>query len=427
MIDLKLLREQPEMVMNEYRLRLFDEEAARIARELLDLDVRRRQIVATSDELKAKRNNGSAAVGREKDPEKRKALIGEMDGLKAQIAQADTALATLDEQVRALALQLPNLPDPSVPTGKSDAENRVLREAGTKRSFAFAPKPHWELGEALGIIDFERGVKISGSRFYLLRDAGAQLQRALIAWMMDVHLEQGYREVYPPIMVKGENLVGTGNLPKFADNLYRDIEEDFYLVPTAEVPVTNMYRDEVLDAAMLPIKHVAYTACFRREKMAAGKDTRGIKRGHQFDKVEMVKFVAPETSLQELESLVEDAAEILKRLELPYRVLEMVTGDLSFSSCKKYDLETWAPGCNEWLEVSSCSSFSDFQARRAMIRMKLGKDKPRLVHTLNGSGLGLPRTLIAVLENYQREDGTIEVPRVLRSYLGGKETIGKAG
>jgi seryl-tRNA synthetase len=425
MIDLKLLREQPEMVVDEYRLRLFDEDAARIAREVLDLDVRLRQIKAMSEELKAKRNAGSAAVGREKDPEKRQALIAEMEGLKAQIAQADAAQTMLEEQIRTLTLQLPNLPDPSVPTGKSDAENRVIREVGDKRSFAFAPRPHWELGEALGIIDFERGVKISGTRFYLLRDAGAQLQRALISWMLDVHLEQGYREVYPPFMVKSENLVGTAQLPKFADTIYRDAEEDYYFVPTAEVPVTNMYRDEVLDAATLPIKHVAYTACFRREKMAAGKDTRGIKRGHQFDKVEMVKFVAPETALQELESLVADAAEVLTRLELPYRVLEMVTGDLSFAACKKYDLETWAPGCNEWLEVSSCSTFGDFQARRAMIRMKAGKDKPRFVHTLNGSGLGLPRTLIAVLENYQREDGTIEVPRVLRPYLGGKETIGK--
>ena len=241
--------------------------------------------------------------------------------------------------------------------------------------------------------------------------------------MIDVHLEQGYSEIYPPYMVKGECLVGTAQLPKFADNLYRDAEEDFYWVPTAEVPITNMYRDEILDADSLPVKHVAYTACFRREKMAHGKDTRGIKRGHQFDKVEMVKFVAPETSLQELDALVADAAEILRRLELPYRVVEMVTGDLSFAACKKFDLETWAPGCDEWLEVSSCSTFGDFQARRAMIRAKSGKDKPRYVHTLNGSGLALPRTLIALLENYQRADGSVEVPKVLRPYLGGLEAI----
>ncbi|MCU1277825.1 MAG: serS [bacterium] len=425
MIDLKLLREKPEDVIATYRERLFDDDAAQIARKLIDLDARRRQIVATSDELKQQRNTGSAAVGREKDPEKRKQLIADMDGFKGQIAQADQAIAALDEEMQKLALQLPNLPDPSVPAGKSDAENRVVREVGDKRQFAFAPKPHWDLGTELGIIDFERGVKISGSRFYLLRGVGARLQRALISWMIDVHVEQGYSEVYPPYMVKGEMLVGTAQLPKFADTVYRDVEEDFYWVPTAEVPVTNMYRDEVLDAAALPIKHVAYTACFRREKMAHGKDTRGIKRGHQFDKVEMVKFVSPETSLQELDQLVADAAEILKRLELPYRLVEMVTGDLSFAACKKFDLETWAPGCNEWLEVSSCSTFGDFQARRAMIRAraKSGKDKPRFVHTLNGSGLALPRTLIALLENYQRADGSVEVPKVLRPYLGGLEII----
>jgi seryl-tRNA synthetase len=423
MIDLKLLRERPEEVITTYRDRLFDNDAAHIARQLIDLDTRRRQVVATSDDLKQQRNTGSAAVGREKDPEKRKQLIAEMEGFKGQIAEADQVIALLDQDITKLVLQLPNLPDPSVPTGRSDAENKVVREVGDKRQFSFAAKPHWDLGTELGIIDFERGVKISGSRFYLLRGVGARLQRALISWMIDVHVEQGYSEVYPPFMVKGEMLIGTAQLPKFADTVYRDAEEDYYWVPTAEVPITNMYRDEVLDADALPIKHVAYTACFRREKMAHGKDTRGIKRGHQFDKVEMVKFVAPETSLQELDQLVEDAAEVLKRLELPYRVVEMVTGDLSFSACKKYDLETWAPGCDEWLEVSSCSTFGDFQARRAMIRAKSGKDKPRYLHTLNGSGLALPRTLIAILENYQRADGSVEVPKVLRPYLGGLEVI----
>lgn len=423
MIDLKVLREQPDEVMTIYRERLFDDDAANTARKLVEVDTRRRQIVATSDELKQKRNLGSAAVGREKDPDKRKQLIADMEGIKGEIAQADQAIAALDAELQTLALQLPNLPDPSVPLGKSDAENKVVREVGDKRQLDFAAKPHWDLGTALGLIDFDRGVKISGSRFYLLRGVGARLQRALIAWMLEVHVEQGYTEVYPPQMVKRDCLVGTAQLPKFGDNLYRDAEEDYYWVPTAEVPVTNMYRDEVLDADALPIKHVAYSACFRREKMAHGKDTRGIKRGHQFDKVEMVKFVAPETSLQELDQLVEDAAEILRRLELPYRVVEMVTGDLSFAACKKLDLEAWAPGCNEWLEVSSCSTFGDFQARRAMIRAKSGKDKPRYVHTLNGSGLALPRTLIAVLENYQRADGSVEVPKVLRPYLGGLEVI----
>ena len=427
MIDLKLLREHTADVLACYRDRLFDEDAAKNAEKLLELDGQRRAIVSTADELKQKRNTESAAVGREKDPEKRTALLAQMNNYKDEIGRLDGQLAELDAGMRALELQLPNLPDPSVPSGRSDAENRVVRELGSDwkaaRPALAAPKPHWELGEKLGLIDFERGVKISGTRFYLLRGTGARLQRALISFMLDVHLEQGYSEVYPPAMVKGVCLEGTAQLPKFADTVYRDHEEDFYFVPTAEVPVTNMYRDEVLDAATLPLYHVAYTPCFRREKMAAGKDTRGIKRGHQFDKVEMVKFVSPETSLAELDKLLDDAEEILRRLEIPYRVLEMVTADLSFAACKKYDLEAWAPGCNEWLEVSSCSTFGDFQARRAMIRMKSGKDKPRFVHTLNGSGLALPRTLIAVLENYQQADGSIIVPKVLRPYLGGMERI----
>jgi seryl-tRNA synthetase len=423
MIDLRLLREQPDEVLATYRDRLYDDVAVANAQRLIELDARRKQLVGEGDALKQQRNTASAAVGREKDPEKRKEMIASMEDFKSRIAKIDEELAALDASIRELHLTLPNLPDPSVPLGRSDAENRVVREAGQKRSFDFQPKPHWDLGEALGILDFERGVKLSGSRFYLLKGAGARLQRALITWMIDVHIEQGYTEIYPPYMVKGEMLVGTGQLPKFADTVYRDIEEDYWFVPTAEVPVTNMYRDEVIPAEQLPIKHVAYTACFRREKMAHGKDTRGIKRGHQFDKVEMVKFVAPETSLAELDSLVADAAAVLDKLELPYRVVEMVTGDLSFSACKKFDLEVWAPGCNEWLEVSSCSTFGDFQARRAMIRMKSGKDKPRFLHTLNGSGLALPRTMIAILETYQNADGSIRVPAVLRPYMGGLEVI----
>jgi seryl-tRNA synthetase len=435
MIDPKLIRERPQEVAATYRDRLFDEGAAQMVMQLAELDVQRRALLARAEELKAKRNSESAAVGREKDPQKRQALLAQMNDYKEEIGRLDAQLAELDGKMRPLELELPNLPDPSVPAGRSDAENRVVREVGEDWKKArpidtrggpaagWQPRPHWELGESLGIIDFERGAKISGTRFYLLRGAGARLQRALISFMIDVHLEQGYTEVYPPFMVKGLCLEGTAQLPKFADTVYRDIEEDFYFVPTAEVPVTNMYRDEVLDAAQLPIRHVAYTACFRREKMAHGKDTRGIKRGHQFDKVEMVKFVAPETSLAELDRLLDDAEEVLRRLELPYRVIEMVTGDLSFSACKKYDLEAWAPGCGEWLEVSSCSSFGDFQARRTMIRMKSGKDKPRLVHTLNGSGLALPRTMIAILENYQQADGSILVPTVLRPYLGGLERI----
>jgi seryl-tRNA synthetase len=427
MLDVKILRERAAEVAALYRDRLFDEEAATLMTQVAALDERRRQLLSAADELKNRQNVASQAIGREKDPDKRAALIKSMGSVKHDIAGLDAQIGEVETELEKLALQLPNLPAEQVPVGRTDADNVIVRTEGTRREFSFTPKPHWEIGERLDIIDFERGTKISGSRFYLLKGLGAALQRALISWMIDVHLEQGYTEIYPPYMVKELCLYGTGNLPKFADNLYRDAEEDFYFIPTAEVPVTNMYRDEILDEDRLPIKHVAYTACFRREKLAAGRDTRGIKRGHQFDKVEMVKFVRPETSQKELLGLLGDAEEVLRRLEVPYRVVQMCTGDLSFTACEKYDLEAWAPGAGEWLEVSSCSNFGDFQARRAQIRFKGAKtdkkDKPRLVHTLNGSGLALPRTVIAILENYQEEDGSVRVPQVLRPYLHGREVI----
>jgi seryl-tRNA synthetase len=321
--------------------------------------------------------------------------------------------------------RIPNLPLPTVPVGKDDSENIVVHTVGSPRQFGFQPLPHWDIGETLGIIDFERGVKISGSRFYVLKGLGARLQRALIAWMLDVHIyEHGYTEVYPPYLVRADTLFGTGNLPKFGDLLYRDIEDDLWLIPTAEVPVTNLYRDEILPPGSLPIYHVAYTPCFRREKMSAGKDVRGIKRGHQFDKVEMVKFVEPEHGEVELAKLIDDAEDIARRLEIPYRLIQMCTGDLAFSAAAKYDVELWAPGCGEWLEVSSCSLFTDFQARRANIRYRPEEGaKPRFVATLNGSGLALPRLMIAVIENYQQADGTVRVPEALRPYMGGAEAI----
>ena len=304
----------------------------------------------------------------------------------------------------------------------------MIRTEGKPPAFAFSPRPHWELGEALGIIDFERGVKISGSRFYILKGLGARLQRTLINWMLDLHVnEHGYTEIYPPAMVKQDCLVGTGNLPKFGDNLYRDIEEDFWFIPTAEVPVTNLYREEVIEPGQLPLYHVAYTPCFRREKMSAGRDVRGIKRGHQFDKVEMVKFVEPSQSDVELLALVDNAEDVCRKLNIPYRVVQMCTGDLSFVAACKYDVEMWAPGCAEWLEVSSCSNFRDFQARRAKIRYRPAPGaKPEFVHTLNGSGLALPRVVIAILENYQQADGSVVIPRVLRPYMGGQEKIDMA-
>ncbi|MCL0078542.1 serine--tRNA ligase [Dehalococcoidia bacterium] len=337
-----------------------------------------------------------------------------------KIADLEPPLILRQKELNDLLLRIPNIPHPTVPLGKGEPDNVVVRSRGEPRRFDFKPKPHWELGEALGIIDFQRGVKLSGSRFYVLKGWGARLQRALIDFMLDLHVSKhGYTEIYPPFMVRRECMVGSGNLPKFADNLYHDQEDDFWFVPTAEVPLTNLYRGEILPPGTLPIYHVAFTTCFRREKMSAGKDTRGIKRGHQFDKVELYKFVEPDESDEELERMVEDAGAVCGKLGLPYRIVQLCTADLGFASAKSYDIEVWAPGCDEWLEVSSCSNCTDFQARRANVRYRPDPGaKPQFVHTLNGSGLALPRVLIAVLENYQQGDGSITVPDPLRPYLG---------
>jgi seryl-tRNA synthetase len=420
-IDIRLLREEPNIVEEGYRKLGAPVDLAGVRTQ----DARVRDLKNESQTLQAEQNRLSKEIGRAAPGEAREKAKAASSALKEKIEAFNVELAAAEAKLEELMLELPNLPHPSVPVGKDESENRVLREEGAKRSYAFTPQPHWDLGPKLGIIDFERGVKISGSRFYVLKSWGARLQRALITYMLDVHTQKhGYVEIYPPYMVRRECLVGTGNLPKFGENLYRDAEEDFWFIPTAEVPVTNLYREEILDAAALPLRHVAFTACFRREQMAAGRDTRGIKRGHQFDKVELVKFVRPETSMDELTALLSDAEDILRGLEIPYRVVQMCTGDLSFSAMAKFDLELWAPGCAEWLEVSSCSNFGDFQARRARIRFKEAKEKARFVHTLNGSGLALPRTLIGVLETYQRADGRMDVPAVLRPYLGGAETLG---
>jgi seryl-tRNA synthetase len=397
--------------------------------EALALDERRRQILTEVETLRAGRNAGSKQIGqlmREGKRAEGQALQGRMSQIGDQIKALDEELARVETAFQDAMLRIPNLPHPDVPVGKDESENVVVRTEGAMAEFAFEPKAHWDLGVALDIIDFERGVKLSGTRFYLLKGAAARLQRALITWMLDLHIQQhGYIEVYPPYMVKSEIMVGTGNLPKFGDNLYHDAEEDFWWIPTAEAPVTNMYRDEILDGGRLPIKHVAYTACFRREKMSAGRDVRGIKRGHQFDKVEMVKFVTPESSMAELHKLIGDAEDVCRGLGIPHRVVQMCTGDLSFVSAAKYDVEMCAPGCGEWLEVSSCANFMDFQARRANIRFRREPGaRPEYVHTLNGSGLALPRTMIAVLENYQQADGSIVVPEVLRPYMGGLTRIG---
>jgi seryl-tRNA synthetase len=425
MLDIKFIRDNLDTVRQAMAdLQALDAPVDRA----LALDDERRQILLELETLRARRNTDSKRIGqllREGQHATADALKAELGALPERIKELEERLRVVEPALQDALLRIPNLPLPTVPVGKDDRENVVVSVVGEPRTFDFTPRPHWEIGEQLGILDFERGVKLSGSRFYVLKGLGARLQRALISWMLDVHtLEHGYTEIYPPYIVKAEMLVGTGNLPKFDDNLYRDIEDDLWLIPTAEVPVTNLYRDEILPPGALPIYHVAYTPCFRREKMSAGRDVRGIKRGHQFDKVEMVKFVEPEQGEAELARLVDNAADIARRLHIPYRIVQMCTGDLAFSAANKLDVELWAPGVGEWLEVSSCSLFTDFQARRANIRYRPDANaKPRFVYTLNGSGLALPRVVIAVLENYQQPDGSVVVPEVLRPYMAGVEVI----
>lgn len=423
MLDLKLIREKPDYVKEA----IANLNATAPIDEILELDRRRRAALTEVEALKAERNEGSKQVGRTKVPGEREALICLMRALGDRIAELDAQSKQIEAELNRLMLIVPNLPLPEVPIGPDDSHNVVAREVGQPRTFDFPPKTHWEIGEALGIIDFERGVKLSGSRFYVLRGDAARLQRALITWMIDLHTtNHGYTEVYPPFMVQEQMLYGTGSLPKFGEGLFRIEGEDKWLIPTAEVPVTNLYRDEILEEELLPIYHCAYTPCFRNEKLSAGRDVRGIKRGFQFDKVEMVKFVHPSTSIAEHTRLIGEAEDVLKELGLPYRILQMCTGDLSFTAANKVDVETWSPGMAEWLEVSSCSNFLDFQARRANLRYRPADGgRPQFLHTLNGSGLALPRTMIAIIENYQREDGTFEIPMVLRPYMGGQDAIGK--
>lgn len=423
MLDIRLIRENPE----DIRARIATKNVDVPVDDILALDERRRSLITEVERIKADRNDGSKVVGRTRDPQERTRLIAEMKALGDRIDELDEQVRESDAALNDLLLGIPNLPDPDVPVGADANANVVAREGGAKRTFAFTPRPHWEIGEDTGIIDFERGVKVAGARGYVLRGDGARLQRALEQWMLDFHItNHGYTEVDPPYLVLGEMLVGTGNLPKFGDALFRDIEEDKWLIPTAEVPVTNLYRDEILEESQLPIYHVAATPCFRREQISAGRDVRGIKRVYQFEKVEMVKFAHPERSDEELQRLLREALDIVDALELPYRVLDLSTGDMTFASAHTYDIETWAPGSEEWLEISSCSLFRDFQARRANLRFRPEDGgRPRFLHTLNGSGLALPRTIIAIMENYQREDGTIEIPEVLRPYFGGRDSIGK--
>jgi seryl-tRNA synthetase len=421
MLDIRLIRERTDFVKAELGKAGVDPiEIDRV----VACDNQRRRLQHELDELRAQRTRESKELGR-MAPEEREPRRLEMRALGDRIAASEQKLAEVEAGCIELMLGIRNIPRPYVPVGSGEADNKVVRVEGEPRKFEFTPAPHWELGEKLGIIDFERGVKLSGTRFYLLAGLGARLERALIAFMLDLKTrEQGYLEIAPPLMVNTATATSTGHLPKNADTMYHDAEEDYWFIPTAELPLTSMYRDEILDATRLPIYLAAYTPCFRREKMSAGRDVRGIKRGHQFDKVEMVKLVRPETSDDELQTLVENACEVCRRLGIAFRVVQLCTADISFASAATYDIEMWAPGLGEWLEVSSCSNCTDFQMRRANIRYRPEKGgKTEFLHALNGSGLGLPRTLIAVMENYQQADGSIVIPEVLRPYMGGADII----
>jgi seryl-tRNA synthetase len=419
MLSLNFIRENPDLVRQGAYLK---GEAAPVD-EILKLDVKRRELLGELEQLKAEQNRRSAAMAKSRD----EAAIEELRRIRELVKTLQERLTPLEARLNMLLLEVPNPPHESVPHGKDATSNVTVREWGMaeRKPFSFKPRPHYEIGERLGILDFERGVKVAGSRFLFLKGAGARLERALLNFMMDLHTrEHGYTEVLPPNLVNRASMIGTGQLPKFEDDAFRVDKRDLFLIPTAEVPVTNLYRDEVLEADILPIKHVAWSTNFRSEAGAAGKDTRGYIRVHQFNKVELVKFTRPEHSMAELDSLTANAEEVLRRLELPYRVLLMCTGDMGFAQWKKFDLEAYCPGVDRFLEVSSCSNFGDFQARRANIRFRDKGGKPQFVHTLNGSGLALPRTFVAVLENYQQEDGSVRVPAALRTYMGGLEVIG---
>ena len=421
MLDIKLFRDQPDIVRKALKDR--GEDLSPIEK-VIELDGQRRTLIQEAETLKAERNIVNKEIPKTKDRNEREAKIAAMRAVGERISSLDNMLRNVQGELDEVMSTIPNIPDDRTPFGLSEEDNVFEEPVGEVLRFDFEPKPHWELGLELGIINFEQGAKMTGSRFYVMSGAGARLQRALISWMLDLHTRQGYTEKYPPFMVRSETLFGAGQLPKFADNLYKDHEEDLWMVPTAEVPLTGIHMNEILDEASLPLYYTAYTPCFRREKMSAGRDVRGIKRGHQFDKVEMYIYSRPEESNAMLEKMVSDAEQTCRELGLRYRKGILCTGDLGFGSSITYDIEVWAPGCGEWLEVSSISNVTDFQARRSGIRYKPeGGGRTEFVHTLNGSGLGLPRTVIAVLENFQQADGSVLVPEVLRYWMGGIEVI----
>ncbi|KGN00868.1 seryl-tRNA synthetase [Clostridium novyi A str. 4570] len=425
MLDLKRIRNNPEEIKQIMQNRGEDFDN-KLIDDVIALDERRRQILVEVEQLKSKRNSESSQIGKlKKEGKDTSAIMADMKKLSDDIKAFDVELNEVDEKIKYIMLRIPNIPNPNVPDGETDADNVEIRKWGEPTKFDFESKAHWDIGTDLDILDFERGGKIAGSRFTVYKGLGARLERAIINYFLDMHtIDHGYTEILPPYMVNRDSMTGTGQLPKFEEDAFKVENNGYFLIPTAEVPVTNMYRNEILNGDDLPIKHAAYSACFRAEAGSAGRDTRGLVRQHQFNKVELVKFVKPEQSYDELEKLTNDAEDVLKGLGLPYRVVRICKGDLGFTAALKYDIEVWMPSYNRYVEISSCSNFEDFQARRANIRYKEnGKGKPEFIHTLNGSGVAIGRTVAAILENYQNEDGTVTIPEALRPYMRNLDVI----
>lgn len=417
MLDIKLIRENPDLVKKAMKTRNKDMDA--LVDEILEIDARRRELSAKRDQLKARQNAaGKMIPALKKEGRDTSELMAEMNAVKAAIKEDDDELTALEAKQKSIMYEFPNIPSELTPIGKDDSENVEVRRWGEPTKFDFEPQAHWDIGARLDILDPETAAKVTGARFHFYKGLGARLERSIINFFLNTHTANGYTEIFPPFMVNRASMTGTGQLPKFEEDAFR-LTNDYFLIPTAEVPVTNMHRDEILDGTKLPIKYCAYSACFRAEAGSAGRDTRGLIRQHQFNKVELVKFVRPEDSYEELEKLTNDAERVLQLLGLPYRVMALSSGDIGFSSAKTYDLEVWMPSYGRYVEISSCSNFEDFQARRASIRFKEdSKSKARLVHTLNGSGVAIGRTVAAILENFQNADGSVTVPEVLRPYMG---------
>lgn len=423
MLDIRAIRSNPEEIKRKLRRR---GQEFRID-DILKLDEERRQVIFEVEELKSKKNKVSEEVAKlKKAKQDAEAMVLEMREVSEKIKEMDDRVKALDEEITGILMTIPNTPYDGIPDGNSEADNLEIRKYGEPTKFEYDPKAHWDIGVDLNILDFETAGKVTGARFTFYKGLGAKLERALINFMLDTHSEKGYTEIFPPFMVHRRSMMGTGQLPKFEEDAFKVQNTEYFLVPTAEVPITNMYREQILEGKMLPIKHTAYTACFRAEAGSAGRDTRGLIRQHQFNKVELVKFVDPEKSYEELEQLTEDAESILKLLKLPYRVVCLCASDLGFSSAKTYDIEVWMPSYGRYVEISSCSNFEDFQARRADIKFRPEvKEKPRFIHTLNGSGLAVGRTVAAILENFQQGDGSVVIPEALRPYMGGLDRIRK--